>query len=304
MRIGRDESEELQSLRRDLVDPVKSFLTEVRRDTVGDAKRFYSAQAQKGMRSAQTARDKAKARAAAIRREQEEMQRRRKALMKRGMIVFALLALFCIVVITAALSAHAEEPELLRLGEARLAAVPPDYEGAAQCYRRAGAGGCAEAYFRLAEMYEKGLLNVGNPCTDDLEALGRAEAQKYYTLAARGGWEPAQQKISESFQSITPEEARALMEEDPACIILDVRTDAEYAAGHIPGAVCIPVETITAPPELLPEYDRTILVYCRSGRRSLEAARKLAGLGYTAVMDFGGILDWTGELIASEPPAP
>ena len=81
-------------------------------------------------------------------------------------------------------------------------------------------------------------------------------------------------------------------------ILLDVRTQAEYAEGHIPGAICLPNETIgSEPPAELPDREQTILVYCRSGRRSAEAAQKLADMGYVNVLEFGGILDWTGEIV-------
>ncbi len=75
--------------------------------------------------------------------------------------------------------------------------------------------------------------------------------------------------------------------------MVDVRTEKEYAAGHIEGAILIPNETITDKrPEQLPDLDAEILIYCRSGRRSAEAAKKLIAMGYTRVYDFGGIIDW------------
>ena len=94
--------------------------------------------------------------------------------------------------------------------------------------------------------------------------------------------------------TLTAQEARKRLEEDPDIILLDVRTQAEYDGGHIPGAVCLPVETfgdgdLTT---LLPDKAAEIFVYCRSGRRSAQAARLLTDSGYTAVTDFGGILDW------------
>ena len=94
---------------------------------------------------------------------------------------------------------------------------------------------------------------------------------------------------------ITGEEAKRRLEANPDAILLDVRTQEEYDEGHIPGAVCFPNEDIQ--PELpMPfEKDAEILVYCHSGRRSAEAAEKLAGMGYTHVADFGGILDWPYE---------
>ncbi len=98
------------------------------------------------------------------------------------------------------------------------------------------------------------------------------------------------------YKKITPAEAQAMMGED--VVVLDVRTQEEYDAGHIPDALLLPdTELKQRAEELLPEKDQTILVYCRSGRRSANAARQLLELGYTKVFDFGGILDWTGEII-------
>ena len=103
----------------------------------------------------------------------------------------------------------------------------------------------------------------------------------------------------ESFQRISPEEAARRMEEETGYILLDVRTREEYAQAHIPGAICIPNETIgeEAPPEL-PDKAQLILVYCRSGNRSRQAAGKLAKLGYTNVVELGGINSWTGETVS------
>ena len=99
------------------------------------------------------------------------------------------------------------------------------------------------------------------------------------------------------YNRITQDEAKRMMAQDDGHIIVDVRRPDEYSEGHIPGAVCIPNETIgSEQPKELPELDGIILVYCRSGRRSKEAAAKLAGMGYTNIYEFGGITDWTGEV--------
>lgn len=88
------------------------------------------------------------------------------------------------------------------------------------------------------------------------------------------------------------------MASDGNFVIVDVRTPEEYAEGHIPGAICIPNETITGEAIAeLPDKDQTILVYCRTGRRSAEAGHKLADMGYTNVCDFGGITTWQGEVV-------
>ncbi len=100
-----------------------------------------------------------------------------------------------------------------------------------------------------------------------------------------------------SYRSIGMEEAMAMMAEEEGYIILDVRRSDEFTAGHIPGAMNIPNEDIgTADIPALPDKDQLILVYCRSGNRSKQAAQKLAELGYTNIVEFGGILDWPGEI--------
>ena len=101
------------------------------------------------------------------------------------------------------------------------------------------------------------------------------------------------------YRQISPEEAMSLMETQEDYIILDVRTREEYEEGHIPGAVLVPNETIGEEeiPEL-PDKDEMILVYCRSGNRSKQAAEKLVGLGYSNIIEFGGIIDWPGEVVS------
>ena len=92
------------------------------------------------------------------------------------------------------------------------------------------------------------------------------------------------------------EEAAAMMEEAEDFIILDVRREDEFAEKHIRGAVNIPNETIgTEDIEALPDKEQTIFVYCRSGNRSKQASAKLAELGYTNIIEFGGINSWNGE---------
>ena len=105
----------------------------------------------------------------------------------------------------------------------------------------------------------------------------------------------------DTYTQISQEEASKMMELDDGHIIVDVRRQDEYDEGHIPGAVCIPNESIGCDsPEALPDYDQIILIYCRSGRRSKEAAGKLAGMGYTNIYEFGGILDWMGDIVTDE----
>ena len=102
----------------------------------------------------------------------------------------------------------------------------------------------------------------------------------------------------QSYRQISQEEAKKMMTRDDGHIVLDVRRQDEYDAGHIPGAVLIPNESIgTEPPAELPDTEQIILIYCRSGNRSKQAAQKLFDLGYTNVYEFGGISTWTGEIV-------
>ena len=104
-----------------------------------------------------------------------------------------------------------------------------------------------------------------------------------------------------SYRQIGMDEAVAMMEQESGYIILDVRTPAEFAEKHIPNAINIPNENIgTDEISQLPNKDQLIMVYCRSGRRSKEAAEKLVKLGYTNIVEFGGILDWKGETVSGE----
>ena len=109
----------------------------------------------------------------------------------------------------------------------------------------------------------------------------------------------AAEQPGNTYRQVTQQEAAKLMAEQSDYILLDVRTQAEFAQAHIPGAVCIPNETIGTEeiPEL-PDQNQLILVYCRSGNRSKQAAGKLAQLGYTNVVEFGGINTWTGETVS------
>jgi rhodanese-related sulfurtransferase len=89
-----------------------------------------------------------------------------------------------------------------------------------------------------------------------------------------------------------------LMQSGQTLTIVDVRTPAEFAAGHIQGSLNVPNETIgSSAPSALPDLDATILVYCRSGARSAQAAKKLLAIGYANVLDFGGIINWPYEVV-------
>ena len=101
-----------------------------------------------------------------------------------------------------------------------------------------------------------------------------------------------------TYTQISQDEAKKMMEKDDDHVVVDVRRQDEYDAGHIPGAILIPNESIgTERPEQLPNLDQVILIYCRSGNRSKQAAQKLFDMGYTNIYEFGGINDWTGEVV-------
>ena len=102
---------------------------------------------------------------------------------------------------------------------------------------------------------------------------------------------------SSGYRQISMDEAVKMMRDEKNYIILDVRRPDEYAEGHIPGAINVPNEEIgSAEIAKLPDKSQLILVYCRSGRRSKEASEKLVKLGYTNIVEFGGILDYKGEI--------
>ena len=107
--------------------------------------------------------------------------------------------------------------------------------------------------------------------------------------------------VGNTYTEIDQETARRMMDADDGHVIVDVRRRDEYDAGHIPDAILIPNETIGCDaPEALPDYDQVILIYCRSGNRSKQAAQKLASMGYTNVYEFGGILTWPGPVVTTE----
>ena len=99
------------------------------------------------------------------------------------------------------------------------------------------------------------------------------------------------------YRQISMDEAVKMMRDEKDYIILDVRRPDEFADGHIPGAINVPNEEIgTTEIAELPKKSQLILVYCRSGRRSKDASEKLVKLGYTNIVEFGGILDYKGEI--------
>lgn len=117
------------------------------------------------------------------------------------------------------------------------------------------------------------------------------------TMLTVGCNETEDSEMVNGYKQISMSEAVTLMEEEEGYLILDVRTPEEFAEGHIPGAINVANETIgTEDIPKLPDKDQLILVYCRSGNRSKQASEKLAALGYTNVVEFGGMKDWTGEI--------
>ena len=128
-------------------------------------------------------------------------------------------------------------------------------------------------------------------CGDDssIGIIGGADGPTSIIVAEKG--EKAM------YEQITPEEAKKIMDSGEEYIILDTREQDEFDEGHIPGAILIPYTEIeNKAEEMLPDKDKLILVYCRSGRRSKIAAESLAKLGYTNVKEFGGIIDWPYEV--------
>ena len=106
------------------------------------------------------------------------------------------------------------------------------------------------------------------------------------------------QENKQPIRYVSMDEIKETMNENTDYIILDARTIEEYNEGHIPNAICIPNETIDeSVTSKLPRKDQLILIYCRSGNRSKQAATTLANLGYTNLVEFGGVIDWDGEIV-------
>ena len=128
-------------------------------------------------------------------------------------------------------------------------------------------------------------------CGDDssIGIMGGKDGLKSENVSKKGE--------KELYQQITAEEAKKIMDSGEEHIILDTREQDEFDEGHIPNAILIPYTEIENKAiELIPDKDKLILVYCRSGRRSKIAAEALSKLGYTNVKEFGGIIDWPYEV--------
>ena len=106
------------------------------------------------------------------------------------------------------------------------------------------------------------------------------------------------ENMKNTYEQITQEEAKRIMDTETDYVLLDTRTDEEFAEGHIEGAIMIPeYEIVDKAEAAIPDKDTLILVYCRSGRRSKIASMLLVELGYTNVKEFGGIIDWPYEIV-------
>lgn len=137
--------------------------------------------------------------------------------------------------------------------------------------------------------------NYGEQEGDKTASISREEQQKQTVEAILRIVNTAKDGKTMSFTEITPQEAKKIIDTEDDIQILDVRTKEEYDTGHIIGAICFPNEDIIDEPEELADKSQKILVYCRSGNRSKQAAAKLADMGYENVLEFGGILDWPYE---------
>lgn len=113
----------------------------------------------------------------------------------------------------------------------------------------------------------------------------------------KAGQEIKEQPQTAVYQQISAQEAKNMMDEMEEVLILDVREQSEYDEAHIPGAVLLPLGTISEKTAagVIPQKDSAVLVYCRSGNRSKKASQALADLGYTNIYEFGGIIDWPYE---------
>lgn len=137
-----------------------------------------------------------------------------------------------------------------------------------------------------------GIKIRGNKVDSSISIIGGADGPTAVFVAGK-----LPGKESKEYMMITMEEAKEIFATEGDYIILDVRRPDEFAEGHIPGAINVANEDISDTDiDELPDKDQLIYVYCRSGRRSKEAAGKLAAMGYSNVVECGGINDWTGDI--------
>lgn len=114
---------------------------------------------------------------------------------------------------------------------------------------------------------------------------------------------PAPESTTDAYHAITASEAQYMISTGGDITVVDVRTPQEYAEGHIPGAINIPLDSIgSEQPAELGNLDAELIVYCRTGVRSKQASDKLIDLGYRYVNDMGGIVDWPGDVVSGDQP--
>lgn len=153
--------------------------------------------------------------------------------------------------------------------------------------------GAAAAVIAVGLLTAKHFISV-NREGSSVSIIGGADGPTSVFIAGKVS---GKEKQTAEYTSVTMDEAKEIFAAEGDYIILDVRTADEFAEGHIPGAINVANEDILSEePAQLPDKNQTIYVYCRSGRRSKEASAKLAALGYTNIIECGGILDWTGAL--------
>ena len=136
----------------------------------------------------------------------------------------------------------------------------------------------------------------GQETQPEEETAAKAETQTEPAETAGTGEET--ETMAATYQQISQAQAREMMQRDDGHVVIDVRMQGEYDDGHIPGAILIPNESIgETPPAELPDLSQIILIYCRSGNRSKQAAEKLARMGYSRIYEFGGIMTWEWETV-------
>ena len=149
----------------------------------------------------------------------------------------------------------------------------------------------------IAIIISMGLLTIGGDLiVKNIKNTGFGQEDSSQDVSLRNDDENIQQNVT--FRQISQEQAKDMMDNTTGYQIVDVRTKEEYDTGHIEGAMLIPVESIGSEDVAqLTDKDQVILVYCRSGNRSVQAAKKLVELGYTNVHEFGGVNTWKYGLV-------
>jgi phage shock protein E len=118
------------------------------------------------------------------------------------------------------------------------------------------------------------------------------------TEAAKGSESTESTEPVAVVNTIDAEKAIEMMASGDPYVLVDVRTKAEYDEGHIEGALLLPLDQLeTLAESQLKDKNATLLIYCRSGNRSAQASALLLELGYTQIYDFGGIMDWPGDIV-------